>query len=79
MNIMVDQMRAGIRAIIAQNPTAITPYRMPLADNGIGGQTRSGTPAPRPRATVRIAWNRPASPGTRRTPQAWAQRTRSTC
>lgn len=48
------QLRAGIRAHIAEDPTVITPMRCPLIDNGFGGQVPSGTPEAQPKARVRL-------------------------
>jgi hypothetical protein len=50
----LEQLRAGVRAHILESPTVITPIRMPLVDDGFGGQTRSGTPEVQPKARVRI-------------------------
>lgn len=54
MSPAIQQLRDGVAAHIAQSPTIIIPMRMPLIDDGFGGQVPSGTPSAQTRARVRI-------------------------
>jgi hypothetical protein len=54
MNPVLRQLRDGVTAHIAEDPTVITPYRCALIDDGFGGFVRSGNAAAQAKARVRI-------------------------
>lgn len=54
MNAQLDQLRAGVTAHIAEDPTVITPMRQPLISDGYGGSIRSGAAVAQARARIRI-------------------------
>jgi hypothetical protein len=50
----LGQLRDGVRAHIAEDPTIVTPMRRALVANGVGGSDRTGAIAAAPRARVRL-------------------------
>jgi hypothetical protein len=48
------QLRAGIKAHIAEDPTVIIPMRCPLVSDGFGGQVRIGPAEAQGKARVRL-------------------------
>jgi hypothetical protein len=62
------QLRTGIAALIAEDPTIVTPTRKPLVDNGFGSQVRAGTAVPQEKARVLLSHESSMVPATKETP-----------
>jgi len=60
MTAALHQLRDGIRAHIAEDPTIVTPMRCPIVGDGFGGQAPSGTPEAQQAARIRIQHERGA-------------------